>query len=161
MQIVVSSISAPYQDGKTTKIDMNFSRDGKDTTRKLARVGDSVKAFDVMRDAKRGEVYEIELVQSADQKFWNWVGAKKVEGQAAAAATPQAVSKSTYETAEERKVRQLYIARQACIGYAVNLLGSKATSAAVLKQAQEFVDFVYGAQVTAPEAENGDEDFTQ
>ena len=65
-----------------------------------------------------------------------------------ATATPEVrVAKSTYETAEERARKQVYIVKQSSISAAIELLsvGAKVPPSTdlVLKHAQEFVDFVF------------------
>lgn len=156
VQIVVGSVSAPFSDKGHTKLDLNYSQGGKDTSRKLVRIGDTTDTFDVIKDAKRGDTFDIEMIKKGE--FWNWVKATKVEGGAQVThSTPQSTTKSTYETSEERKQRQLYIARQSCIGYAVNLLNvdqgktKRVTVKEVIETAQEFVDYVYGVHTQDPE----------
>lgn len=70
-----------------------------------------------------------------------------------AGSAPQA--RSTYETPEERKIKQLYIIKQSSISTAVSTLsvGAKVPPSPeeVLKLAQVYVDFVYGNEDLAPQ----------
>lgn len=123
MQIQMIEVSEPYKEGQTFKIKMKYSREGKETERKLADVGDSKKAFATMRLAKPGEIYEIDLVKNGD--FQNWVNATKLDGsigqQPIKASTLN--TKSTYETPEERARRQILIVRQSSFAQAVVIAG--------------------------------------
>lgn len=88
-------------------------------------------------------------VENDGAPYYNWTQLKLVAEEAApkGAAAPGSVkvATSTYETAEERKVKQLYIVRQSSITNALTYLNGAAFSMAeVLAVAQEFVDFVYG-----------------
>jgi hypothetical protein len=94
--------------------------------------------------------------ESDGAPYYNWTSIKPAGGddqQAAPAAAKSGVVKSTYETAEERKVKQLYIIRQSSISNAIDYLKAvhKEDEPAwnvndVLNVAQEFVDFVYGTE---------------
>jgi len=106
MQIQMIEVSEPYKEGNTFKIKMKYSREGKETERKLADVGDSKKAFAVMRYAKAGEIYEIDLVKNGE--FQNWVQATKLEGKAG---EPPIKNHSTSTGSKSNDV-QNYIIRQ-------------------------------------------------
>jgi hypothetical protein len=68
------------------------------------------------------------------------------------AATGGKVSASTYETAEERKIKQMYIIKQSSIANAIDF--HKAQNGVefgilnVLDTAQQFVDYIYGNNET-------------
>ena len=141
MQIAINATPTPFSDGKYTKLELAYSRDGKDQTRKFARVGKSADIFDVLAKAQKGEVYEVNVVK--DGEYWNWTSAVKVTSGGSTASATQARSTSTYETPEERKIKQLFIARQSSLAQAVVYHGSKAPVTDILKTAQTFVDFVY------------------
>lgn len=146
MQIEILDVSKPYKDGKYFKMDVKYNRDGKDSSRKLVAVGDTKKVFEVIKDAEKGEVWDITVKQ--DGEYWNWVDATKAEK--AVAASGGRVSKSTYETPEERAKKQLSITRQFAINASIAMGCGKPQSVAdVLKTAQTFVDWVY--QLDEPE----------
>ena len=89
--------------------------------------------------------------QGYDQ--WSKVSVAGAAAPASAGAAPQA--RSTYETPEERKIKQLYIIKQSSISTAVQTLsvGAKVppTPDEVLKLAQVYVDFVYGNENLEPQ----------
>ena len=105
--------------------------------------------FDAVKDAVAGDKYEIKAVKEGD--YWNWAAATKVSADAApgAAKAPSGgkVVGSNYETAEERKSRQLLIVKQSSITNAIASYGDDVAGTPVeriLERAQMFVDFVYG-----------------
>ncbi len=97
-------------------------------------------------------------VENDGAPYYNWTKLSFVaeeaapKGANASGATSVKVATSTYETAEERKIKQLYIVRQSSIGHALaywNMVSDRegqqfVTTEQVLEKAQEFVDFVYG-----------------
>jgi hypothetical protein len=95
-------------------------------------------------------------VENDGAPYYNWTQLSLVAEEAAPkGATPANSVKtvtSTYETAEERKVKQLYIIRQSSITNALtywNMVNDREGQAfvetdQVLETAQKFVDFVYG-----------------
>jgi hypothetical protein len=92
--------------------------------------------------------------ESDGAPYYNWTSIKPAgndDQQAAPAAAKSGVVKSTYETAEERKVKQLYIIRQSSISNAIDYFklnpGAETVAVSeVLDIAQEFVDFVYNTE---------------
>lgn len=147
MQIEVSKVSPVRMEGKYAKMDVHFIREGKSSNRTIAGVGKSKDVLNVLKEANPGDLYDIELVKSADDKYWNWEGAKKAEKQVeAAAAKTSYQTKSTYETPEERAKKQVYIIRQSSLSNAIEYLtaqGKKYSPAEVFDHAQNFVDFVF------------------
>lgn len=89
--------------------------------------------------------------QGYDQ--WSKVSVAGAAAPSSAGVSPQA--RSTYETPEERKIKQLYIIKQSSISTAVQTLsvGAKVppTPDEVLKLAQVYVDFVYGNENLEPQ----------
>jgi hypothetical protein len=89
--------------------------------------------------------------------YTNWSEVVEAAGDSAPASTGAPgtstgrTSVSTYETPEERKIKQLYIVRQSSITNAIATLslGAKAPldPQAVLGIAQTYVDFVYGNNI--------------
>jgi hypothetical protein len=91
--------------------------------------------------------------ESDGAPYYNWTSIKPAGGddqQATPAAAKSGVVKSTYETAEERKLKQLYIIRQSSISNAIEVLKSSGPINGdiqeILGLAQQFVDFVYGTE---------------
>lgn len=85
-------------------------------------------------------------VTKNDQGYNQWAKVEKVSeapAKAATAATGGTYKGSTYETPEERKIKQLYIIRQSSISNAISFLGQDVPVELILETAQKFVDFVY------------------
>lgn len=123
--------------------------------------------FATAKAAKAGEVYDIAFVPG--DEYYNWASMKNMgdveaapsapqKAGAAAAPTGGKVTGSTYETAEERKVKQLLIVKQSGINNALEYF--KLTEATpdsvsdVTAVAQQFVDYVYGNDKTLAEMDN-------
>jgi hypothetical protein len=131
----VANVSYTYNgDAKTQKI-MSFSNP------------------DVFKKVQEfvGKEVSVETVESNGYK--NWSKLELVADAPNSGAAPgrsvapgQVISKSTYETPEERKVKQLYIIRQSSITNAINRAAQHPdpNSIDVLALAQMYVDFVYG-----------------
>lgn len=113
--------------------------------------------FAVVSKAQSGEVYDVGYTPG--DQYYNWATIKIMDasGEAPAASTggkaaPAGgkVSASTYETAEERKIKQMYIIKQSSITNAIARAGQYPDPNAVdiLSLAQQFVDFVYGNNET-------------
>lgn len=88
-------------------------------------------------------------VENDGAPYYNWTQLKLVAEEAAPKAVVAGsvkVATSTYETAEERKVKQLYIVRQSSITNAIARAAQNPdpNSIDVLALAQMYVDFVYG-----------------
>lgn len=114
--------------------------------------------FKTVKTLKQGD--EVEVAYTEGDQYYSWssvklVGGADVVAQNASAGkvvpgAPVRVAGSNYETAEERKIKQLYIIKQSAINAAVASLtpGAKASLdlGAVLERAQDYVDFVYGTE---------------
>ena len=90
-------------------------------------------------------------VTKNDKGFNEWASLEASSDAPAAVAEPAKRVTSTYETAEERKIKQLYIIKQSSISNALTYLKDTAKEndtsysvSDVLDTAQAFVDFVYG-----------------
>lgn len=124
------------------------------------------QVFGLLKDAKPGEVYDI-TVGKNDKGYDTWTAASKVAAKSEDAKTdsPRGSwgTKSTYETPEERAIKQLYIVRQSSISNALELLKVNnpkggITVDQVLDVAQDFVDFVYGNQENLGTSDTVNED---
>ncbi len=115
--------------------------------------------FAVAKGAQAGEVYDVAFVPG--DEYYNWASMKPMNGEApaakaaAAGSAPKATT-STYETADERKIKQLYIVRQSSITNAIARAGQHPDPNAVdvLDLAQMYVDFVYGNNETLAEMDS-------
>lgn len=159
MQIQIVSVSKPEwkekagSKAKWQEITLTYISGGKTSAKKILSFA---PVFNAMKEADGGDQFDIEMVKEGD--FWNWMKATKLDGSAASAPfTPDApkaqmTRPSTYETAEERAKKQVYIIRQSSLTNAINLLaangGKKNTVEEVISTAEQFVQFVLGE--TAP-----------
>lgn len=159
MQIQVIGVSKPEwkegkvnaQTGKTSKyqeVVLTYVAGGKTSVKKVMSFA---PIFNAVKEAEGGEQYDVEMIKEGD--FWNWKAMVKLDGSAASApftpdAKPQMTRPSTYETAEERAKKQVYIIRQSSLTNAINLLaangGKKNTTEEVMYTANLFVQFVLG-----------------
>lgn len=111
--------------------------------------------FAAVSKATQGQVFD---VVSGEAPYFNWASATLMgagEAPKAATAAPGGgkATVSTYETADERKIKQLYIVKQSSIANALEYLKSTQPTGEygvndVINVAQEFVDFVYGTNET-------------
>ena len=124
---------------------------GEDKQKKVVSFANPA-VFSTAKNAKAGEQYEVSF-KEGDQ-YYNWISMVPVGDDAPTRPAPvvntsgPTISKSTYETADERKIKQLYIIKQSSISSAVELLSvnpgkEKIQVEDVLNIAQRFVDFVY------------------
>lgn len=106
--------------------------------------------FAKVRSMVVGQEYNVEVTKN-DQGYTQWaaidlVGADKPTDPKIQT-TPARSNVSTYETAQERAIKQLYIVRQSSISHALTYLNNQAKPdynvRNVLDIAQEFVDFVF------------------
>lgn len=128
---------------------------GKVEGKKLMPFGETKNTFDALSMGSAGDVYEITTVKNAGTGYWDWTAATRTTADAgsptptATRASGASVSpKSTYETPEERAVKQIYIVRQSSISNAVAILSPGSKSAldvdAVLAVANRLEDYVFG-----------------
>ena len=105
--------------GKYKVADVSYKADGKTTGKKVMSFGNSAQAFKILANAKQGETFSVKSVKN-DKNFWDWVSVEKSEVAATVAASkPNTSPRSTYETPEERALRQKLIIRQSSISSAI------------------------------------------
>ena len=163
IQIITTSLETkPTAKGSYQQLEVvfkNLTFQGKVESKKLMSFGAGAPTFKTLSTAAAGAIYDIAVVKN-DKGFNDWTSASPTDGTAPppAAATPAAASeygakttttpKSTYETPEERALRQVLIVRQSSVSSAVAMLsvGSKAPlkAADVIATATELVDYVFG-----------------
>lgn len=137
---------------KYDKAEVVYSFNGQNRTQKLMSFSNPA-IFAQVRKMVSGETYDVEVVKN-DAGFNSWAKIVAISNEPAPVAegkpTPGRTNVSTYETAEERKIKQMYIIKQSSITNAITLLGQQENAivdvAAVLDVAQQFVDFVYDNQ---------------
>lgn len=131
-----------------------YTDGGKNFTKKIMSFSNPA-VFDTVKNAKSGEEYEVKAVKDGD--YWNWASIERADGTAKAAPAAAQGGKvlgSNYETADERKIKQMYIIKQSSIANAIEFYkhpkfaNTDVTVNDVTVLAQEFVDFVYGTNET-------------
>lgn len=148
MIIEIIEVGPVLKDGNLHKMQLKYSRDGKQVSRNLVAIGETKAVVQKIKEAKPGESWDIKLekVEKNGQEFWNWVGAEKIEAQAGVAPAKASFSKSTYATPEERAQQQVYICRQsslkAAVEYFALLTDSRPTPDEVISIASRFTGWV-------------------
>jgi len=141
---------------KYDKAEVVYSFNGQNRTQKLMSFSNPA-IFAQVRKMVSGETYDVEVVKN-EAGFNSWAKIVAVSGEPAPGVaasgdkpTTGRTNVSTYETAEERKIKQMYIIKQSSISSAIEYLRSFEKPEdigidAVINTAQQFVDFVYGNQ---------------
>jgi len=143
----------PYKIADTSYRDLGQD---KVTSRKVTEYN---KAYEVIAKAKPGEVYEITASKKEGSSNWDWdvavlsddasgnVGASAMAAASSAPSTRSA-PKSTYETPEERVVKQAAINRSAAVARAIEFLEANQsgkgvfTITDVISVANSFNDYI-------------------
>lgn len=130
MQIRITFINADVQaqpaKGKGqpyNMLEVTYKDDkGQTKAKKLASFSNP-SVFATLKDAQKGDVFDIEMVKNGE--YWNWTSVSKVDGSVAsepasspgfkAAPAASAPGRSNFETPEERALRQRLIVRQSSI----------------------------------------------
>lgn len=126
MQIEVLSVSVEDK-GKYKMAEVAYkNQEGKVMGKKLMSFGDGAKAFKLLASASAGEMFTVKAAKN-DKGFWDWVDAEKGAvdlGTTSKPAAPagNATPRSTYETPDERALRQKLIVRQSSITAALELV---------------------------------------
>lgn len=147
MQILLKEVKNPRKEGKWGKLDIVYVKDGKESKRTLVAIGNTKDVMNAFREPGAvGSVFEIGLTttEKDGQTYYNWDSAKKVEGSAAKETKSSYTSKSTYETPEERALKNISICRQNALTNAVVFLSAKegkATPEDVISLATVFAAF--------------------
>lgn len=138
---------------KYDKAEVVYSSNGQNRTQKIMSFSNPA-IFAQVRKMVSGETYDVEVVKN-DAGFNQWAKIVATSGEAAPVAEGKPApagrtSVSTYETAEERRIKQMYIIKQSSISSAIEFskhpqfAGANVTVEDLLVTAQQFVDFVYG-----------------
>jgi hypothetical protein len=158
-----TAISKPNKTGKLYQtIEVAFKNNTFGGKVEGFKVTEYMKGFSGIAEANIGDTLDVEVVKG-NSGFNEWVSVQKgPAGVSAAGAAPQGVQqqvskaayrdatptpRSTYETPEERALKQKYIVRQSSIGSAINALsvGGKTPlkTDEVIRVAKEFNDWVF------------------
>lgn len=151
MQIEILKAGEVRKEGKYFKFELTYSRDGKPSNRTLVAVGDTKPVFEVLKDSKQGEVYEIDLRK--DGEYYNWIGCTKGEALAVKGTSPVPAgttstssfkSTNTYETPDERAKKQVYIARMSALAQAVSICDKDEPPEDIIEVAKVFESYIMG-----------------
>ena len=155
--LAVTSTTKPTAKGSYTQLDVAYKKEGKTEGKKIMSFGAGKKAFDVLKNAKTGEVYTISSSKNEQSGYWDWTdavaGAAGDTSTKAAGYSPSSSPRNTYETPEERAQKQVYIVRQSSIASAIELLKTDKKQPdvnEVLQLAQQFEAFVFSVQADTP-----------
>ena len=140
----------------------NISFDNKTESKKIMPFG-AKEVFNALKAAESGDIFTL-LREKDNDGYWQWVGisagdveldttdVKAPAGVVGKAAPPQA-AKSTFETPEERAIKQVYIVRQSSLANAIDLLKTEKkvpTVDEVVSVAKQFEAYVFDQQVAQP-----------
>jgi len=123
----------------------NQSFQDKPEVKKIMPFGDKT-VFDILRAAKKGDIFTVTREKN-DAGFWDWNIISTGE-QSVTEPQKTTPTKGTWETVEERALKQLYIIKQSCLAQAVNTeaIGTKPGTPVninnILSLAQTYVDFI-------------------
>ncbi len=162
-EVTVSTVNTgkkPYSVAVVT-----FTTDRGDNKEKKIMSFSNPAVFAAVSKIKHPTTVEVE---NDGAPYYNWTQLKIANDEVATNKAPAAVSPgsktvtNTYETAEERKIKQLYIIRQSSITNALTYLKDvnneePASVDYVLGIAQKFVDFVYGNKFEEVDSVDGDD----
>lgn len=154
-QITIQEVTTEYikkgRSGYTKATVVYTDEKGENRTKPLMSFSNPA-VFEALKDASQGDKFEIKVVKEGE--YWNWSAASRVDKDATPSAKAPNGGKvvgSNYETADERKVKQLYIIKQSSISNAIEFVKYSQrdgvepyTVGDILDIAQQFVDFVYG-----------------
>lgn len=135
---------------KYDKAAVVYSFNGQNRTQNIMSFSNPA-IFAKVRDMKVGEEYNVEVTKN-DKGYNQWAAIDAVgssqAAEPAAKSTPTRTNVSTYETAQERAIKQLYIVRQSSISSALEYMKNTQPAGEygvndVLDVAQSYVDFVF------------------
>ena len=145
--------SVPTAKGSYQVAEIAYKRDGKVEGRKvMSFVNKSV--FDIISKAKEGDIFDV-TTEKDNKGYWQWTAivASGAGETGTSGATSPSVAKTvrpTYESAEERAAKQIYIVRQSSIANAIQyhtlLKGKDNGVENVLATAKQFEDFVFAKE---------------
>lgn len=145
----VSYSEEKVEKGKTGyfKMTVNYSTKGESKSKNIMSFANPA-VYNAVKTLNEGDLFEVEFVK--DDKYFNWASLKPI-GQAvpppvdanvkAGTGAPTA-RQSTYETADERAKKQVYIIKQSCLAQAVAWNDAPRDIPEILEVAQKFVDWV-------------------
>lgn len=151
MSIVVKSVT-PVEEVKKGKntyntLTVTYEKDGKTEAKKMVDFNNP-DVFKKVSELAPNTSANVTVEKQGD--FWQWTAISTTSGGSMAEAGTRAAARSTstYETAEERAKKQVYIVRQSSISNALAYLeltgNKKAEIDAVVDVAKAFESYVFG-----------------
>lgn len=148
----VTPNKVPSKTGYYTSLEVAFKNltfQGKVEGKKIMDFAEKI-AFNALVNASPGSKWDVTRVKG--EKYWTWEAVSPLNSNATTQGIPMAevtkVTKSQYETAEERAARQVMIVRQSSLSNAIALATAigdkKATIESIIKDAMTFEAFVLG-----------------
>lgn len=147
--------------GKTSsyvQLELTYKRidTGKIESKKLMSFANHPQVYQSLIEAKMDEQYLVTAEKNEGTGYWDWIEAIPQAPGASTPSTPNQAApqnvpasttvRSTYETAEERAKKQVYIIKQSCLAQAVAyVIGTKQkieSVSEITNLAQNFVDWV-------------------
>lgn len=117
--------------------------------------------YNTLKSATSGQVYEVETVKNEKSGYWDWKSATLSTAfpsaqQIAPPSKGTPVGKSTYETPEERAIKQVYIVRQSSISNAIEVAKANKPKGGIevneiLDLARAFESYVFDKDVPKQE----------
>lgn len=109
--------------------------------------------YGILKDSKLDDIFTVTIEKNEKSNFWEWLsaipsGVQESAPKPTAKESAMPRSNSTYENAEERKVRQRSIERQSSLAQAVAVLKTEKSTPNiedVLKTAEIFYNWVQGS----------------
>jgi len=153
--------TAVVNKGKWNQVEVTYKNLATDKVDSKNIVSFSNKdVYNILKDSRQGDVFEV-TTEKNDKGYWEWtniVGAVATPvGEQPKKESGGTQYKSTYETPEERALKQVYIIRQSSIASAISLLKNDKkvpSKDEVLALAKDFENFVFGnANTIVPLAE--------
>ena len=133
----------------------NISFDNKVESKKIMPFG-SKEVYNELKNAGPGDVFTL-LREKDNDGYWQWIGisagdveieqATPTTGKAEPSKAPAVPAKSTFETPEERAIKQVYIVRQSSISAAIDTLKTDKKNPSkeeVVELAKYYESYVFG-----------------
>lgn len=160
--VALEVVTVPTAKGSYQTIDLtyrNVTFENKVETKKIMSFNHK-DVFNTLKSAQAGDVYTVSRAKN-DKGYWDWTAI--AAGDAAPAATSASggsgvtttPAKSSFETAEERAKKQVYIVRQSSITAAIAVLKTdkkNPTVEEVINTAKEFEAYVFETGKVVPAA---------
>jgi len=170
IQVIATSVATkmnksnkPYQELEVTYKNLTFN---KVESKKCFSFGAQEGAFKALSGAKQGDVFEVTVVKNA-AGFNDWTSCVQAAPGSVVPVHPQTdlgsinqpatggksvQVKSTYETPEERAIKQRYIIKQSSLSGAINLLTVGAKSPPATETVLALADALVAYVMETPEA---------